>query len=56
MIKIRDDLQKIESTLAIYIRIECIDLNIYLHLSHYDHERSQSSSENDDENKASEAI
>jgi len=56
MIKMRDDLQKIESTLAIYIRIECIDLNIYLHLSHYDHERSQSSSENDDENEASEAI
>ncbi len=31
MIKMRDDLQKIESTFAIYIRIKCIDLNIYLH-------------------------
>ncbi len=32
MIKMRDDFQKIESTLAIYIRIKRIDLNIYLHL------------------------
>ncbi len=31
MIKMRDDLQKVESILAMYIRIECIDLNIYLH-------------------------
>ncbi len=31
MIKMCDDLQKIENTLAIYIRIECIYLNIYLH-------------------------
>ncbi len=31
MIKMRDDLQKIESILATYIRIKCIDLNIYLH-------------------------
>ncbi len=31
MIKIRDDFQKIESILAIYIKIERIDLNIYLH-------------------------
>ena len=31
MIKMRNDLQKIESTLIIYIRIERIDLNAYLH-------------------------
>ncbi len=31
MIKMRDDLQKIENILATYIRIERIDLNIYLH-------------------------
>ncbi len=31
MIKMRDDLQKAESTLIIHIRIERIDLNIYLH-------------------------
>jgi len=31
MIKMRDDLQKAESILAMHIRIECIDLNIYLH-------------------------
>ncbi len=32
MIKMHDDLQKIESILATYIRIERIDFNIYLHL------------------------
>ncbi len=31
MIKMRDDLQKAKSTLAMHIRIECIDLNTYLH-------------------------
>ncbi len=31
MIKMRDDLQKIESILATHIRIERIDLNVYLH-------------------------
>ncbi len=31
MIKMRDDLQKAESTLIMHIRIERIDLNIYLH-------------------------
>jgi len=31
MIKMRNDLQKAESILAMYIKIECIDLNIYLH-------------------------
>ncbi len=31
MIKMRDDLQKAESILAMHIRIECIDLNVYLH-------------------------
>ena len=31
-VKMHDDFQKIESTLAIYIRIKCIDFNIYLHL------------------------
>ncbi len=31
MIKMRDDLQKAESILAIHIRIERIDLNTYLH-------------------------
>ncbi len=31
MIKMHDDFQKAESILAMYIRIECIDLNIYLH-------------------------
>jgi len=31
MIKMRDDLQKAESILAMYIRIKCIDLNVYLH-------------------------
>ncbi len=31
MIKMRDDLQKAESTLAMHIRIEHIDLNTYLH-------------------------
>ncbi len=30
-VRMRDDLQKIESTLAIYIRIERIKLNVYLH-------------------------
>ncbi len=32
MIKMHDDFQKIESILTTYIRIECIDFNIYLHL------------------------
>ncbi len=32
MIKMHDDLQKIKSILATYIRIERIDLNVYLHL------------------------
>ncbi len=32
MIKMRDDLQKTESILATHIRIERIDLNVYLHL------------------------
>ncbi len=32
MIKMHDDFQKTESILTIYIRIECINLNIYLHL------------------------
>ncbi len=31
MIKMHDDFQKAESTLAMYIRIEHIDLNVYLH-------------------------
>ncbi len=31
MIKMQNDLQKIESTFIIHIRIECIDLNAYLH-------------------------
>ncbi len=31
MIKMRDDFQKAESILAMYIRIERIDLNAYLH-------------------------
>ncbi len=31
IIKMCDDLWKIESILVIYIRIECINLNIYLH-------------------------
>ena len=31
MIKMRDDFQKAESILAMYIKIKCIDLNIYLH-------------------------
>ncbi len=31
MIKMRDDFQKAESILAMHIRIECIDLNVYLH-------------------------
>ena len=31
-VRMRDDLQKIESTLATYIRIERIKLNVYLHL------------------------
>ncbi len=31
MIKMRDDLQKAESILAMHIRIERIDLNVYLH-------------------------
>ncbi len=31
MIKMRDDLQKAESILAMHIRIECINLNAYLH-------------------------
>ncbi len=30
-IKMHDDLQKAESILAMHIRIECIDLNAYLH-------------------------
>ncbi len=32
MIKMCDDFQKIESTLATYIKIKCIHSNIYLHL------------------------
>ncbi len=32
MIKMHDDFQKIESILAIHIRIKCINLNVYLHL------------------------
>ncbi len=31
MIKMHDDFQKAESTLTMHIRIECIDLNAYLH-------------------------
>ncbi len=31
MIKMHDDLQKIESTLATYIKIKCINFNVYLH-------------------------
>ncbi len=31
MMKMRDDFQKAESTLTIYIKTECIDLNAYLH-------------------------
>jgi len=31
MIKMRDDLQKAESILAMHIKIERIDLNAYLH-------------------------
>ncbi len=31
-VKMRDDLQKIKSILATHIRIECIELKIYLHL------------------------
>ena len=31
MIKMRNNFQKAESTLAMHIRIECIDLNAYLH-------------------------
>ncbi len=31
-VKMRDDLQKIESILATYIKIERIELNVYLHL------------------------
>ncbi len=31
-VRIRDDFQKIKSTFATYIRIECIKLNVYLHL------------------------
>ena len=31
-VKMRDDLQKIKSILATYIKIECIELKIYLHL------------------------
>ncbi len=31
MIKMWNDLQKVKSTFIIHIRIECIDLNIYLH-------------------------
>ncbi len=31
MIKMRDDFQKAESILAMHIKIECIDLNAYLH-------------------------
>jgi len=27
----RDDFQKVESTLVMYIKIKCIDLNVYLH-------------------------
>ncbi len=30
-IKMQNDLQKIESTFVIYIKIKCIDLNVYLH-------------------------
>ncbi len=31
-IKMHDDFQKIKNILAIYIKIECIKLNVYLHL------------------------
>ena len=31
MIKMRDNFQKAESILIMHIRIECIDLNVYLH-------------------------
>ncbi len=31
MIKMQNDFQKIESTFVIYIKIECINLNVYLH-------------------------
>jgi len=31
MIKMRDDFQKAESILAMHIRIERINLNVYLH-------------------------
>ncbi len=31
MIKMQNNFQKIKSTLIIHIRIECIDLNVYLH-------------------------
>jgi len=31
MIKMRDNFQKAESILTMYIKIECIDLNVYLH-------------------------
>jgi len=31
MIKMQNDFQKVESTFIIYIKIECIDLNAYLH-------------------------
>ncbi len=31
-VKMHDDFQKVESTLAIHIRIKCIKLKIYLHL------------------------
>ena len=31
MIKMHDDFQKAENTLAMYIKIECINLNVYLH-------------------------
>ena len=31
MIKMHDDLQKIESILATYIKIKCINFNVYLH-------------------------
>jgi len=31
MIKMRDDFQKAENILAMYIKIEYINLNVYLH-------------------------
>ncbi len=31
MMKMHDNFQKAENTLAMYIKIECINLNVYLH-------------------------